>query len=199
VNEVSQLYGLVLAGGKSTRMGKDKRQLHYHGMAQQEYTFSLLESLCEKVFISVREAQIDNTDASQYILDRNLAKGPLNGMLSAHMAHPKVAWLVLACDTPLVDKEVLDALVAERNTSKMATAMATQKTDRPEPLIAIWEPHALATLLNYSKTSANIYPTKFLLNHPIHKVYPKQDVKLMNANYPQDFDKIKSLLKTPTV
>ena len=199
MNEVSQLYGLVLAGGKSTRMGKDKRQLHYHGMSQQEYSFSLLESLCEKVFISVREAQIDDTGASKYILDKNIAKGPLNGILSAHMAHPKDAWLVLACDTPLVDKEVLDALVAERNTSKMATTMATQKTDRPEPLIAIWEPHALATLLNYSKTSANKYPTKILLNHPIHKVYPKQDVKLMNVNHPDDFDEIKKLLKTPTI
>ncbi|MEL7271036.1 MAG: NTP transferase domain-containing protein [Bacteroidota bacterium] len=199
MNEVSQLYGLVLAGGKSTRMGKDKSQLHYHGMSQQEYTFSLLESLCEKVFISVREAQISATGTSKYILDENITKGPLNGMLSAHVAHPKVAWLVLACDTPLVDKEVLDALVAERNTSKMATAMATQKTNRPEPLIAIWEPHSLATLLNYSKTSANIYPTKFLLNHPIHKVYPKQDVKLMNANRPEDFDEIKNLLKTPII
>ncbi|MEM6894150.1 MAG: NTP transferase domain-containing protein [Bacteroidota bacterium] len=199
MNEVSQLYGLVLAGGNSTRMGKDKRQLHYHGMSQQEYTFSLLELFCERVFISVHEAQIDDTGTSKYILDENIAKGPLNGMLSAHVAHPKVAWLVLACDTPLVDKEVLDALVAERDTSKMATAMATQKTDRPEPLIAIWESHALARLLNYSKTATNMYPTKFLLNHSIHKVYPKQDVKLMNVNHPEDFDKIKNLLKTPTL
>ena len=75
----------------------------------------------------------------------------------------------------------------------------TQQTDSPEPLIAIWEPHALATILNYSKTSANMYPTKFLLNHPIHKVYPKQDVKLINANHTEDFDNIKKLLKTYTI
>ncbi|MEL6974851.1 MAG: NTP transferase domain-containing protein [Bacteroidota bacterium] len=197
MNKVSQLYGLVLSGGKSIRMGKDKRQLHYHGMSQEKYAFGLLETFCERVFISVRNEQLSDKDESKYIFDKNLAKGPLNGMLSAHLTHPKVAWLVLACDVPLVDKSTIQRLISERDASKMATAMATRKTNMPEPLIAIWESQGLAKIIQ-DKTTSDVYPTRFLLNHPIQIVYPEMDMKLANVNHPEDFDQIKNLLKTQT-
>ncbi|MEO1485814.1 MAG: NTP transferase domain-containing protein [Bacteroidota bacterium] len=189
-----QLYGLVLAGGRSTRMGKDKAKLQYHGISQQEYAFQLLSAFCERVFISLRKGQ-EGVGDSRCIFDENLTKGPLNGMLSAHLTHPKVAWLVLACDTPLVDKETLRNLVSERDTSKMATAMTTQQRDIPEPLIAIWEPKGLTKILEYSKTSNSVYPTQFLTDNPVKKVYPDSDLKLANANHPEEYEQILNLLK----
>ncbi|NNE77041.1 MAG: NTP transferase domain-containing protein, partial [Pricia sp.] len=49
-----KIYGLVLAGGKSSRMGKDKGLIPYHGMPQREYLYHLLGRVCDKTFLSIR-------------------------------------------------------------------------------------------------------------------------------------------------
>lgn len=51
-----KIYGLVLAGGKSNRMGKDKSRLHYHGQPHALFLYKLLSKFCEKTFLSVRDA-----------------------------------------------------------------------------------------------------------------------------------------------
>ena len=82
-NSVNSLYGLVLAGGKSTRMKIDKSILHYHGKTQVEHGFELLQKYCAKVFISNREeqAQLQGHDVAPQIHDQpqfnNL--GPISG------------------------------------------------------------------------------------------------------------------------
>ena len=48
------IYGLVLAGGRSTRMQRDKAALLYHGRTQIEWAMDLLRPHVEKVFLSVR-------------------------------------------------------------------------------------------------------------------------------------------------
>ena len=53
------LYGLVLAGGRSTRMGQDKSLISYHGKAQREYMADLLGQWCSRTFISCRGDQVE--------------------------------------------------------------------------------------------------------------------------------------------
>src|SRR5262245_14013601 len=90
------VYGLVLAGGKSSRMKMDKSLLHYHGMPQIEYAVKLLEKCCNKVFISNRQeqAQLQGHEIAPQIHDqpefRNI--GPIGGILSAMTLHPKINW-----------------------------------------------------------------------------------------------------------
>jgi molybdopterin-guanine dinucleotide biosynthesis protein A len=72
------LNGLILAGGKSTRMGQDKGMIDYHGKPQREYLVDLLKPYCLEVFISSKENIKQNTIADHFDLD-----SPLNGILSA--------------------------------------------------------------------------------------------------------------------
>ena len=137
------LYGLVLNGGKSTRMGFEKGQIMYHGQPQRDYLVELLEQVCDLVFLGMGKGQACSTAKFRCIEDTDLCKGPLNGILSAYEKHPNVAWLVLACDLPFVDLSALQKLFNERDMSKMATAYAHQNGHVPEPLFAIWEPMAL--------------------------------------------------------
>ena len=51
---IPPLYGLVLTGGRSTRMGRDKAALEYGGQAQADRAFDLLARVCDKVFVSAR-------------------------------------------------------------------------------------------------------------------------------------------------
>ena len=178
-----KIYGLVLSGGKSTRMGTDKGLIAYHGIPQREYLYQMLEKICDQTFMSIRkeqEAEISSTFNT--IIDEDVFKGPFNGILSAHKKYPDVAWLVLACDLPLIDEKSLRELIAARKGSAEATAFAQKGNPLPEPLCAIWEPHALKTAITYLEQGNGSCPRKFLINNNTHIVFPENAQVLMNAN-----------------
>ncbi len=193
--ERPKLYGLVLAGGKSTRMGSDKGLLNYHGEPQQEYLYKLLEQVCDKVFLSMRQDQQEFIPKGfNVIADQNIYRGPYNGILSAHDKHPNVAWLVLACDLPLLDLESIQKLVANRNPKVLATSYATEESGLPEPLITIWEPEGLKESIEHLGTTESTCPRKFLINSDIQLAVPEHDHVLYNANSLADYEFAKSKL-----
>ncbi|MGB5499883.1 MAG: NTP transferase domain-containing protein [Maribacter sp.] len=178
-----KIYGLVLSGGKSTRMGADKGLIAYHGIPQREYLYQMLEKICDKTFMSIRkeqEAEIASTFNT--IVDENVFKGPFNGILSAHKKYPDVAWLVLACDLPLIDEKSLSALIEARKDGANATAFAQKENPLPEPLCAIWEPQTLEAAVTYLEEGNGSCPRKFLINNNTHLVIPENAQVLMNAN-----------------
>lgn len=189
------LYGLILSGGKSTRMGNDKGLLNYHGKPQREYLYELAASYCNDVYYSSREDQLSSfSEKAKVIVDNNKYRGPFNGIFSAHQRHPKVAWLVLACDLPLLDKVGISELINNRNKNKIATCISSKGSGLPEPLIAIWEPAALVAAQNYFETVQSSCPRKFLINSDIELVEPSSDDQLYNANSKEDYQWVKGKL-----
>ena len=145
------LYGLVLAGGRGTRLGRDKGELDYHGSPQAAWALRLVEPFCSGGFVSVRPEQID-TPAYRglpTILDRGSSAGPASGLAAALQRFPGAAWLVIAADMPLLTDAVLATLVARRDRSVLATAYR-RRDGMPEPLCAIWEPAAAALVVSKS-------------------------------------------------
>ncbi|WP_297795921.1 NTP transferase domain-containing protein [uncultured Eudoraea sp.] len=196
-NSQTKLYGLVLSGGRSTRMGHDKSLIQYHDLPQREHLYNLLSQVCDKVFLSIRKEQrAEFAPNVATIIDRDEYKGPFNGLLSAHYSNPKVAWLVLACDLPLINLEAIKQLIKERDVKENATAFATNKTGLPEPLAAIWEPHGLDNAIDYLKQATSSCPRKFLINSDIKLVFPKDDIVLMNANSEDDYKEVLSKLES---
>ena len=184
----AKLYGLVLSGGKSSRMGTDKGLIEYHGQPQREYLYDLLSQVCEETFVSLREEQAKELPSGmQSIIDLNEYRGPYNGLLSAHKKYPKVAWLVLACDLPLMDLKALKELIAKRDTTKQATAFALKENPLPEPLCAIWEPHAFEASVAYLDSGSGTCPRKYLINHDTKLVFPENESVLLNANSEADY------------
>jgi molybdopterin-guanine dinucleotide biosynthesis protein A len=196
-NSQVKLYGLVLSGGKSTRMGQDKGVIEYHGLPQRMHVYNLLSKVCDKTFLSIRkEQESEISEGIPTVIDRDEYKGPFNGLLSANYAYPKVAWLVLACDLPLIDLKAINQLIAARDKGKNATAFATRKSGLPEPLAAIWEPHGLANAIDYLKQATSSCPRKFLINSAVKLVFPKDDTVLMNANSEEDYREVLSKLES---
>ena len=186
------LYGLVLSGGQSQRMGQDKALLNYHGKPQRRHVYELLLQVCDKVFISLRPGQEQEVEGGlNFIIDTDSLRGPINGILSALQQQPQAAWLVVACDLPLVTIETLQKLVRERQPGKIATAYAAKGSDLPEPLLAIWEPQAYAPALAFTQTG-KACPRKFLLNQDIQIIHPQSDEELYNANAPEEYEYAKS-------
>ncbi len=142
------LYGLLLAGGRSTRMQRDKAAIEYAGRTQLERAMALLEPLVARSFVSVRADQRDDPQRGGYncVVDYLAECGPIGGIHAALRAHPGAAWLVLACDLPFLDAATLQQLIAARDPERVATAFRSSHDGKPEPLCAIWEPRSAAAI-----------------------------------------------------
>jgi len=90
-------------------------------------------------------------------------EGPIAGIRAALAAHPRSAWLVLACDLPYLSDAALDYLLRQRDVTAFATAYKSAHDGLPEPLCAIWEPSAAEALAGY-QTGGGHCPRK--ISHP---------------------------------
>ncbi|MFD0793716.1 NTP transferase domain-containing protein [Mucilaginibacter litoreus] len=186
------LNGLVLAGGKSERMGVDKGAINWHGKEQRYFMADMLTSYCNEVYISCRdEAQLSQIDtAYQTLTDTFTGLGPFGAILTAFRHQPDSAWLVVACDLPLVDKQILDSLTNNRNTAYMATAFKSNYNDFPEPLITIYETKSYLTLLQFLRQGYSC-PRKALINNEINLLPTPANDALANVNTPEDKERIR--------
>jgi molybdopterin-guanine dinucleotide biosynthesis protein A len=188
------LNGLVLAGGNSMRMGRNKATIDWHGKEQQYYMADLLKNYCDEVFISCTEEQKSALDNNyKLISDSFTGLGPYGAILSAFREHPSRAWLVLACDLPLLNAETIRQLIEQRQTSVMATAFESPFDGLPEPLIAIWEPKSYPILLSFLSQGYTC-PRKALRNNEIKLVKALDPDALMNVNTPEDSERARKLL-----
>lgn len=182
------LFGLVLAGGASTRMRTDKAALEYRGQPQLHRAFELLSQVCAATFVSVRPDQRDDPARAGFpqIVDRQPGIGPIAGISAALLEHPKAAWLVLACDLPFLTAETLQNLIAHRDPQKIATAYRSTHDGLPEPLCAIWEPAAREPVLA-SIASGKQCPRKFLVNADAALLELPERQALDNVNTREEF------------
>ena len=194
---ISAIYGLVLAGGASKRMQRDKAALKYQGKTQLERAFELASRHADKVFVSLRADQTSDSLRAQrpMIVDLGEGEGPIVGIRSALAAHPEAAWLVLACDLPFLSDIAIEGLLRRRDPSALATAYKSAHDGLPEPLCAIWEPAAARTLAEYQAAGGHC-PRKFLIRHGAHLIDPLDPRALDNVNTPEEYSQAVAALET---
>lgn len=181
------LKALILSGGKSTRMGIDKGTIDYHGMPQHAYLKKTLDSLLVSTYISCRDEQKNEFDDP--ITDKFVGLGPYGAILSAFQEDPNAAWLVVACDLPLIKIPEFEYLLTNRNSKKIATACFNPETNFPDPLFTIWEPKAYQILLNYLSIGYSC-PRKVLINSDIEIIHLPRPEVLANVNTPDEKNEI---------
>jgi molybdopterin-guanine dinucleotide biosynthesis protein A len=189
------VYGLILAGGSSSRMRQDKAALQYAGVTQLDRAFELAGRHVPKVFVSVRASQITDPARAQkpMIVDSIAGEGPIVGIRSALAAYPNVGWLVLACDLPFLSDAALSQLLRERDATALATAYRSAHDGLPEPLCAIWEPAAAAALAAYDAGGGRC-PRKFLIRHAAPLLEPLDKRALDNVNTPEEYAHARAVL-----
>jgi len=194
---MSPLYGLVLAGGRSSRMQADKAALDYGHKPQLARAFELLAPRVQKAWVSVRSDQRDEPLRARYpqVVDGAVGGGPIAGIIAAQALHPGAAWLVLACDLPLLDGATLDRLLAGRDPHRFATAFCSTTDGLPEPLCAIYEPASREAILRHV-AAGRLCPRKFLATHDVSLLAAPHPHALDNANTPQDAEALRTLLSS---
>ncbi|HMB73614.1 MAG TPA: NTP transferase domain-containing protein [Gammaproteobacteria bacterium] len=192
-----ELAGLVLAGGRSRRMGEDKGSQSYAGSGVPAVRLAIarLEAVCARVFVSINAEQRDDPVYARLttIVDSQPDRGPAAGLAAAFDAAPESAWLVLAVDMPLVSIELLRNLVAQRDPSRIATVQR-HADGTLEPLCAIWEPHArepVAHELAHGRDSLRAVAH----GHAAAIAGLPQPERLRNANTPAERELLRSCLE----
>lgn len=185
------LNGLVLAGGKSMRMGFDKGAVSWFGKEQRYHIADMLQPLCKEVFISCRTDQKQHINPDYSALeDTFTGLGPYGAILSAFREQPDSAWLVVACDMPLLETETFKYLIENRKVSSIATAYNSPDNEFPEPLITIWEPKSYPVLLSFLWQGYSC-PRKVLINSDVNRIQAPDTDVLANVNTPDDLEKVK--------
>lgn len=171
-------------------MGTDKAALNFDGRSLLERAVNNLRHEVDNVFVSVAGSQLDDSLRSAFplIKDEFDDIGPVAGILSAHLHDPSAAWLVIACDMPLLDASMIRLLIAERATDHDATAWSSADESGPEPLCAIYEPATLAALLAEVRADGNPSPRAWLQNTRTRMLTPTRPDALDGANTREEFE-----------
>jgi molybdopterin-guanine dinucleotide biosynthesis protein A len=193
------LRGLVLAGGRSERLGRDKAAVELDGTTLLARAVAALGTVVTDVRVAVRGDQLAERLRSRFTLlaDAGEGIGPAAGILAAHGAEPAAAWLVLACDMPGADAAFLRTLVAARDPARAATAFRAPVDGRPEPLCAIYEPATLAAFRRHVAAGGNPSPRSWLAAaHPLLLDAPLPEA-LGSINTPEDLEHLAGALRGP--
>ncbi|MGI9222372.1 MAG: molybdenum cofactor guanylyltransferase [Woeseiaceae bacterium] len=181
------VYGLVLAGGQSRRMGQDKALLLRDGRSQLAHMVDLLGNAVDRVYVSARREQADDPERSQYelIIDSFEDMGPIAGVLSAMQQHPQADWLVVACDLPNIDEATLEFLLLHRSGEQPFTAFRSSHDDLPEPLCAVYASGSDGLLMEFVEDGI-VCPRKMLIRSDTLLLSQPNPKALDNVNTPDD-------------
>jgi len=185
-----EVYGLVLAGGQSRRMGRDKALLLRDGQSQLAHMVSLLDAVVDRVFVSARSEQTADAERSRFelIVDRYDDMGPVAGILSALQEYPEVDWLVVACDLPNIDDSTLRFLLENISDNQPFTAFRSSHDGLPEPLCAVYKAGSDKLLLEFVDDGM-ICPRKILIRSETCLLEQANPSSLDNVNTPDDLEK----------
>ncbi|MBS1976736.1 MAG: molybdenum cofactor guanylyltransferase [Bacteroidetes bacterium] len=133
--------GVVLAGGKSSRMGTDKGLMNFEGKPMWLRMHDLIVPYCEQVIISCKEAQVPLYPDQNVVIDLPDYEscGPLSGLLSVFRTYPDEAILAVGCDYPLLTATEIVQLVDGRRQGYDAVCFHDAASGWDEPLPAVYE------------------------------------------------------------
>ena len=186
------VHALVLAGGESRRMGRDKAHLEQNGKPQLERAVELLTPHVDKVWVSVRQDQPADQLRDRYpqVVDRDANAGPVAGILAALETHPGVDWLVVACDLPNLDAETVSTLLGSA-THPRFTAFASSYNGLPEPLCALYRAGAAPVLRGFVDDGV-LCPRKILIRSEAELLEQPNPRALDNVNTPEDLESLRA-------
>lgn len=181
--------GIVLAGGKSSRFGKDKALAQYEETTLLERAVGLLDSLKLDTVVITAEQRDYSFLSCPVEKDLIPSKGPLGGLYTACALYPKTHLLVLTCDMPLLTEEVLKQLMRNYRNFDQAAVFSIDHVLQPFPGIYKAD---LKRVIHDCLVSDKLSMKLFLSRIPHKRVVPGVfDLKAFwNVNRREDFDLI---------
>jgi len=187
-----KIVGIILSGGKSSRMGSEKGLVDWNGKPLIEYSIDCLKGVCNKIVIS------SNKDCYNYlnlpvIADEIKDCGPIGGIFSCMNNIKADLYLVISCDVPYVPTQLYADLL--ENIKDADLIYPIEKDGRKQPLISVYTRTCLPVIKgellvgNYKmmKLLSLLKEKAFKLSPQLSYYNPKL---LSNANTPDDINQL---------
>jgi len=144
MSEPKNITGIILAGGKSTRMGSDKGFVTYQSKPFIQHIIDALKPLVNEIIIVSNNPDY-NVFKLKRVNDIIEDAGPLAGIYTGLQHSNTEKNLVLSCDIPLINREVLEQLISQSN--EEIDVIQAQSQGKTMPLIALYNKRCASTCL----------------------------------------------------
>ena len=199
---MSTVSGIVLAGGESRRLGRDKALEIIDGQHLIARVIDRMRKVCDEVLVVVSNvsrypAQTIPTDV-ETVLDKYPGKGSLGGIYSGLMSTTMEYGLVVACDMPFLNLTLLQKIINMGSTFDICVPVLS---DRPEPTHALYSKKCLPHMrcqLDINDLKITNFFSKVTVNYIDEAIVKTIDPDLLsffNINYQSDLDRALGIVK----
>lgn len=190
--------GVILAGGKSSRMGRDKAWLSFFGQPLLTRVAGVVRNVTGDLWVSGRDPSLFGIDAP-WLPDETPDLGPAGGVLTMLAATGR-ACLVVSCDLPFLDEATLERLVAtwrQRPATALMTTYRIVETGYVESLVAVYDPAGESRLRRHLAQGQRRLSAIFPEECRWHLDYSREDKDaarpFFNVNAPPDLTRARSM------
>lgn len=134
IESKDKISGVIMAGGKSSRIGTDKGLLKFRGNFLSEYAIHLIDSLLAEVYISSNNRNYEQFNLP-IIFDIYKNIGPMGGLHAVLKTISSEYVFIISCDMPFMTKEVVNILISNLGDNDVIIPIVENKL---EPLCAIY-------------------------------------------------------------
>ncbi|MFZ9388262.1 MAG: molybdenum cofactor guanylyltransferase [Chitinophagaceae bacterium] len=135
MNQKTGITAVILAGGKSSRMGADKGLVIFRGRRLVEYVLDAAAGVADQILIVTSNPEYQ-LFGQRCVTDIYREKGPLGGIYTGLVNSTSSKNLVLGCDMPNLSIKLLKSLTAEIGNEEV---LLTEHRGKPEPLCSVYD------------------------------------------------------------
>jgi molybdenum cofactor guanylyltransferase len=211
----SQVTAIILAGGQSKRMGRDKALIEVDGVPLLSRVYAVAESVCDRVLIVTDKSsqyrslslsrnvhkelsqRINKTiDKCKFVKD-DFSEGPLVGFVQG-LFDVKTTWvLLLACDLPWLDTDTVESWLSQLDRLPKGTVACLPRSEKGwEPLCGFYRASCLARLEDFSLAGGRSFQEWLAQEAVVELTGCSTDV-LFNCNTPEDLARIQASGASP--
>lgn len=180
-----KISGIILAGGQSERMGRDKALLEVNGTRMIQKSIDALKPICAEILIISNNDELSDLGFPVFKdIHKNI--GPLGGIHSGLFNASNEICIVLSCDVPNIETAILARLV---NAMEFCNAAVSQCKDRLHPLVAVYRKSSwydIDIMIKEGKTK--LIDCAEILKAEKIQFDDEQESCFFNMNSPKDLD-----------
>jgi molybdopterin-guanine dinucleotide biosynthesis protein A len=180
----------VLVGGNSSRMGSPKQFLEHEGRRLVDRVVDAVQRRLGDPILLGSGPVPETLATNRRVADVPGLAGPMAGLMAALRWAPNAAWLMVACDQPVISDQAVEWLMAQRRPGRWA--ILPRLGDGPvEPFLAIYEPQALELFERLAR-SGKSGPWRLAENATVVSPAPPPELagSWRNVNTPDEFDRL---------
>ena len=197
MSQTKQITGIILCGGKSSRMGENKALLKINGKCIISYVVDILQPFCKEIIISTNTNELDFLPYSK-VNDIYNNIGPISGIFSSLLKSTTNKNIVLSCDTPFINSIFLNKLLSYSHNYDI---VLPKFNNHLQTMTGFFSKNIIP-IVNEEIKKENYIPPKIFEKCKLKKLeidkkslYYNKNL-FFNINSPNDYKKAQEIIKT---